>query len=289
MIRFALRLSPIGREGDIHFLEELLIDDSILSHESFDSNFKDNPSISRPPPEQPDDNFDLEPEVISAIMEDIDEPNEHFNPRGEIFVSTNIEDIDNFLSCFSFEFSFHISSFLRFLHYYSPPRVKTRSLILVSPNKSSYFRIALPKDKLIQGSSRANDSDYPPKIEDFLCRILSWFSRPSIIPRWLKISCVGYCPGFQDLRLEECAMWDGGNSTWGGRGVAFGTVPLCVRVQEMAGGEGRVLVGMVVKGALFRQLGFRGLAFLVLGVCLSLQFRFRLLGFGIMAEMVLIV
>nr|GFA66703.1 hypothetical protein [Tanacetum cinerariifolium] len=60
-------------EGDIRFLEELLIDDSILSHESFDSSFEDNPSISRPPPEPPDDNFDLEPEVISAVMEDIDE------------------------------------------------------------------------------------------------------------------------------------------------------------------------------------------------------------------------
>nr|GEV67036.1 hypothetical protein [Tanacetum cinerariifolium] len=35
-------------EGDIRFLEELLIDDSILSHES--SNFEDNPSIPRPPP-----------------------------------------------------------------------------------------------------------------------------------------------------------------------------------------------------------------------------------------------
>nr|GEW19173.1 hypothetical protein [Tanacetum cinerariifolium] len=32
-------------EGDIRFLEELLIDDSILSHESSDSNFEDNPSI----------------------------------------------------------------------------------------------------------------------------------------------------------------------------------------------------------------------------------------------------
>nr|GEW50754.1 hypothetical protein [Tanacetum cinerariifolium] len=32
------------------------------------------------PPEPPDDNFDLEPEVISAVMEDIDEPDEHFNP-----------------------------------------------------------------------------------------------------------------------------------------------------------------------------------------------------------------
>nr|GFB48016.1 hypothetical protein [Tanacetum cinerariifolium] len=49
-------------EGDIRFLEELLIDDFILSYESFDSNFEDNLLISRPPPEPPDDNFDLEPE-----------------------------------------------------------------------------------------------------------------------------------------------------------------------------------------------------------------------------------
>nr|GEY04492.1 reverse transcriptase domain-containing protein [Tanacetum cinerariifolium] len=79
-------------EGDIYFLEELLINDSILSHESSDSNFEENPSNLRPPPEPPDDNFDLKPEVISAVMEDIDEPDEHFNPGGEIFVSTNNED-----------------------------------------------------------------------------------------------------------------------------------------------------------------------------------------------------
>nr|GFC36770.1 reverse transcriptase domain-containing protein [Tanacetum cinerariifolium] len=51
-----------------------------------------------------------------------------------------------------------------------------------------------PKDNGIQGSSRAHDSysifvvlvyvvifkqDYSPMVEDFLCRILSWFSRPS--------------------------------------------------------------------------------------------------------------
>nr|GEY61764.1 hypothetical protein [Tanacetum cinerariifolium] len=39
---------------DIRFLKELLFDDSILSHESSDSNFEDNPSIPRPPPEPPD-------------------------------------------------------------------------------------------------------------------------------------------------------------------------------------------------------------------------------------------
>nr|GFB32844.1 hypothetical protein [Tanacetum cinerariifolium] len=96
-------------EGDIHFLEELLIDDSILSHESFDSSFEDNPLISRPPLELPDDNFDLEPEVISAVMEDIDEPVEHFNPRGEIFVSTNNKDVDYF------PFMFVIQIFLPYL------------------------------------------------------------------------------------------------------------------------------------------------------------------------------
>nr|GFC19772.1 hypothetical protein [Tanacetum cinerariifolium]GFC21174.1 hypothetical protein [Tanacetum cinerariifolium] len=83
--------------------------DSILSHESFDSNFEDNPSISRPPLEQPGDNFDLEPEVISAVTEDNDEPGEYFNPGGEIFVSTNNEDVDYFL------FMFVIQIFLPYL------------------------------------------------------------------------------------------------------------------------------------------------------------------------------
>nr|GFD62273.1 hypothetical protein [Tanacetum cinerariifolium] len=63
-----------------------LIDNSILPHELSEDNFEDNPSISRPPPKPPDDNFDLEPEVISAVMEDIDEPDEHFDPGREINV-----------------------------------------------------------------------------------------------------------------------------------------------------------------------------------------------------------
>nr|GEW85209.1 hypothetical protein [Tanacetum cinerariifolium] len=61
------------------------------------------------PPEPPDDNFDLEPEVISTVMEDIDEPDEHFNPGGEIFVSTNNEDVDYFA------FMFVIRIFLPYL------------------------------------------------------------------------------------------------------------------------------------------------------------------------------
>nr|GEY80546.1 hypothetical protein [Tanacetum cinerariifolium] len=45
-------------EGDIHFLEELLVDDSILFPENESSNFDhDDPSFPRPPPEPPDVEF----------------------------------------------------------------------------------------------------------------------------------------------------------------------------------------------------------------------------------------
>nr|GFC19220.1 hypothetical protein [Tanacetum cinerariifolium] len=59
---------PLLEEVDLFLSDdlippELLIDDSILSHELSDDNFEDNPSISLPPPEPPDDDFDLEPEV----------------------------------------------------------------------------------------------------------------------------------------------------------------------------------------------------------------------------------
>nr|GEV20678.1 hypothetical protein [Tanacetum cinerariifolium] len=62
-------------EGDIHFLEELLIDDSILSHVSSDSNFEDNPLIPRPPPEPPDvetDTGEEIPVVMNKKDEDVD-------------------------------------------------------------------------------------------------------------------------------------------------------------------------------------------------------------------------
>nr|GEY83370.1 hypothetical protein [Tanacetum cinerariifolium] len=59
-------------KGDIRFLEELLIDDSFLSHESSDSNFEDNPSIPRPPLEPPDAETDTG-EEIPVVMNDKDE------------------------------------------------------------------------------------------------------------------------------------------------------------------------------------------------------------------------
>nr|GEX54207.1 ribonuclease H-like domain-containing protein [Tanacetum cinerariifolium] len=59
-------------EGDVRFLEELLIDDSILSHESFDSNFEDNPSIPRPPSKPPNAETDVGEETL-VVMNDKDE------------------------------------------------------------------------------------------------------------------------------------------------------------------------------------------------------------------------
>nr|GEY24645.1 hypothetical protein [Tanacetum cinerariifolium] len=56
-------------EGDVRFLEELLIDNSILSHELFDSNFEENSLIPRPPPEPPDAETDTG-EEISVVMND---------------------------------------------------------------------------------------------------------------------------------------------------------------------------------------------------------------------------
>nr|GEY95328.1 hypothetical protein [Tanacetum cinerariifolium] len=57
-------------EGDIHFLEALLIDDSISfpNNESSDFDF-DNPSFPRPPPEPPDADFELDAgEEISVVI-----------------------------------------------------------------------------------------------------------------------------------------------------------------------------------------------------------------------------
>nr|GEX01840.1 hypothetical protein [Tanacetum cinerariifolium] len=77
-------------ERDIRFLEELLIDNSILSQESFDSNFEENSSIPRPPPEPPDVEsfFDLKPDVIAKEISDKLNEDKCFNPGREINVST---------------------------------------------------------------------------------------------------------------------------------------------------------------------------------------------------------
>nr|GEY07910.1 hypothetical protein [Tanacetum cinerariifolium] len=99
----------------------------------------------------PDDNFDLEPEVTSAVMEDIDEPDEYFNPGGEIFVSTNNEDVDYF------PFMFVIRIFLSYL---------------ILPEISPLFLSAESEDTIF-------DPGLSPMVEAFLCRIYVRFPRSS--------------------------------------------------------------------------------------------------------------
>nr|GEX17975.1 hypothetical protein [Tanacetum cinerariifolium]GEX27685.1 hypothetical protein [Tanacetum cinerariifolium] len=60
---------PNDSKGDIYFLEELLIDDSIPINESSESNFEDNPSVPLPPPESLDAYFKLDfGNEISVVM-----------------------------------------------------------------------------------------------------------------------------------------------------------------------------------------------------------------------------
>nr|GEW96606.1 hypothetical protein [Tanacetum cinerariifolium] len=67
-----------GPEGDIRFLEELLIDDFILSHESSDSNFVDNLSIPQPPSKPPDAETSAG-EGIPVVMNDKDKFDEDYH------------------------------------------------------------------------------------------------------------------------------------------------------------------------------------------------------------------
>nr|GEZ93568.1 hypothetical protein [Tanacetum cinerariifolium] len=55
-------------EGDMRFLEELLIDDSILSDELSDANFEENPLIPRPPPKPPDVETDAGEEIVVVMI-----------------------------------------------------------------------------------------------------------------------------------------------------------------------------------------------------------------------------
>nr|GEV80786.1 hypothetical protein [Tanacetum cinerariifolium] len=96
-------------EGDIHFLKELLVDDSIPLPKNESSDF-DDPSFPRPPSEPPDVEFyfDFEPNSEEVISDELNE-DECFDPGGEIDVFVNDNDY--------FPFIFVIRIFLPFLNY----------------------------------------------------------------------------------------------------------------------------------------------------------------------------
>nr|GEV94901.1 hypothetical protein [Tanacetum cinerariifolium] len=133
-------------EGNIHFLEELLVDDSILllENESLNFDHHDDPLFPRPPPESPDVEFlfYLEPnsgEVISAVINNIDELNkdECFDQEERLMFLKMLKMTITFPSYFSFKFLYRISSVLRFLLHFSSLGVKTLFLTLASPFRVS--------------------------------------------------------------------------------------------------------------------------------------------------------
>nr|GEX96485.1 hypothetical protein [Tanacetum cinerariifolium] len=144
-------------EEDIHFLEELLSDNSIpLSEDkSPDSDHQDDPSFPRPPPKPPDANFNFELDVrdeISVVMNTIVEF-ECLDPNDKFDVS-NDEDV-NFYS-FMFVIYFEVFSFLLstesedtiFDPGFTPHRLKFLVFGYLSRSKRSshpFFEISLGK------------------------------------------------------------------------------------------------------------------------------------------------
>nr|GEW16629.1 hypothetical protein [Tanacetum cinerariifolium] len=151
-------------EGDIYFLEELLVDDSISLPKNELSNFDHHDDSLFPcPPLEPLDVesfFDLKPnsgEVISAMMNNIDELNEDecFDLGGEIDVFTNVEDDDYF------PFIFVIQIFLPYLIYpwVSPLLLSTgRCALLRKKFKEDLFTYCIENEILQNYSEPSNDN-----------------------------------------------------------------------------------------------------------------------------------
>ncbi|GKC53398.1 hypothetical protein Tco_1076143 [Tanacetum coccineum] len=101
-------------EGDIRFLEELLINDSppLPENESSNLDHFNEPSSSRPLSELPDVEICYDVEHVAAVTNDFDVLNndEPFNPgKGENVVFLNVEEDDSF--------TFTIRTFLPFVTY----------------------------------------------------------------------------------------------------------------------------------------------------------------------------
>nr|GEX52234.1 hypothetical protein [Tanacetum cinerariifolium] len=103
LLPLSIKSDDYDLEGDIYFLRELLVDDSIPFLENESSNFdhQDDLLFPRHPPEPPNVKFlfDLKPDsrgVISVVMNNNDELNEDecFDPGGEIEIFADVEEDD---------------------------------------------------------------------------------------------------------------------------------------------------------------------------------------------------
>nr|GEZ26582.1 hypothetical protein [Tanacetum cinerariifolium] len=136
-------------DGEVDVFDDLRVDNPISNSEhefseSEDSDF-DNPSVPLPPPEPPDEELDFEidfEDEILVVRNTIVEF-ECIDAKDELDV---FNDENDDLSYFMFVISAKMFSFLS------------------AESEDTIF-----------------DPGLSPKIEDFLCRILSWFSRPSLL------------------------------------------------------------------------------------------------------------
>nr|GEV21384.1 hypothetical protein [Tanacetum cinerariifolium] len=129
----SIKSNDYDSEGDIHFLEELPVNDSILllKNKSSYLDHQDDPSFPRPPPKPSNVEFF----VISAVINNI-----KMNVLTQEVILMFLQMLKmtiTFPSYFSFEFFYRISSTLRFFLYLSPLGVNTPFLILASPFRAS--------------------------------------------------------------------------------------------------------------------------------------------------------
>nr|GEU98640.1 hypothetical protein [Tanacetum cinerariifolium] len=125
-------------EVDIHFLEELLIDDSIPfpNNESPDYDF-DNPSIPRPPPEPPDAKTDAEEEILVMMNDELECLRNEFD---DDYYSFMFDKVFSFLSAKSEDTIFDPG--------FTPHRLKFLVFGYLSRSKRSshpFFEISLGK------------------------------------------------------------------------------------------------------------------------------------------------
>nr|GEX89056.1 reverse transcriptase domain-containing protein [Tanacetum cinerariifolium] len=184
-------------EGDIHFLEELLVNDSVplSKNESSDFDHHDDPLFPRPPLEPPDVEFFFEPnsgEVISAVINNINEFNEdeRFDPGGEVDVFENIEDDDYF------PFIFVIQFFLSFRNEdldnrtmaqnLQPPIEGYEDAIVVPQINTNNFELKRTLINLVQSNQFTGRQD-PHNHLRFFNKVTSTFRHPEVPNTTVKL------------------------------------------------------------------------------------------------------
>nr|GEW51653.1 transposase, Ptta/En/Spm, transposase, Tnp1/En/Spm-like protein [Tanacetum cinerariifolium] len=127
-------------EGVVRFLEELLIDNFIISHESFDSNFEENPLIPRPPPEPPDAETNTG-EEISVVMNDKDkfDDDSQFFMFDKEFSLLSAESEDTIFDPAQLRFFFSILLSLRTTEYRDRVELTTR----IIPERLKYSCVGI--------------------------------------------------------------------------------------------------------------------------------------------------